>query len=49
MCVFQPLGHNSPSDSEALWETLKDQQEYWLFLNTERPTWLPEALCPPQG
>ena len=33
-----------PVRGEALRGAVKGQKEFWFFLSTERPTWLPKAL-----
>lgn len=38
-----------PVRGEALRGAVKGQKEFWFFLSTERPTWLPEALCVPRA
>lgn len=38
-----------PVRGEALRGAVKGQKEFWFFLSTERPTWLPEALWVPRA
>lgn len=48
MCTLA-VQTQQPVRGEALRGAVKGQKEFQFFLYTGRPTWRPEALCPPRA